>query len=816
MASKPQNKSGLLNPSTRKVQNDVRTRAVLLVVAILASAGLLYWQVQNISLIIAFLALVLSLTGIAYFLRPQSDAADHDQADPEDWAVTRMVADQASLGLAITDRAGRLVCANELFTKWFNGAAVPPDLPLQAGGNELLATAGRTAWRDGRGYAEGLQRGVAEYSAKVVRAGQGDEYLLWQFTPQVQADLLDEMISLVSGGGGRAFSEVGILASVIGGEGRIRASNQAFALRATGRVDANISGRNFINFLRSDDKGTIFFEREGRHGTPVRLFHIPLDREKEKGPALILLIDDDGGMVERGKALEQVESMLSLLPLGLALTDRDGRFLFLNEAFAKIAGIGENEQPLYPGDLMIRDDKSAVADAVRRYASGPALAGDLAVRLRSGGEEPVALGIAGVRGLGEAAVLLSIRDNSEESKLKSQVAQATKMQAVGQLAGGVAHDFNNILTAIIGHCDLMLLRHAPGDSDYDDIQQVENNSNRTAGLTRQMLAFSRQQTLRPQVLQLPDVVADVSNLLKRLLDETIELEVRHGRNLGLVRADPGQLEQVIINLGVNARDAMPHGGKISISTQSVVASDVRALKSEILPIGDYTALIFSDTGQGIPPHVIGKIFEPFFTTKAVGKGTGLGLSTVYGIIKQSGGYIFADSKPGEGTTFSIYFPVHRPTAEDAARATLDSAPVKATAKKELWGTGHILLVEDEDMVRAVAERALTRQGYSVVAASEGEEALGLLAEQADKEEQFDMIVSDVVMPNMDGPTMARHVRKNYPDLPILFMSGYAEEQLRKSIDLDKVNFLPKPFSVAQLAEAVGETLAEHAKPDRNR
>ena len=811
MASKAQNKAGLLNPSTRKVQTDVRTRAMLLAVAVIASAGLLYWQVQNITLIVAFLALVVSLTGVAFFLRPQNADTDKDHADPEDWAVTRMVADQSAIGLAITDRAGRLGCANELFTKWFNGAAVPPELPLQAGGNELLATAGRTAWRDGRGYAEGLKRGVAEYSAKVVRAGQGDEYLLWQMIPQVQADLLDDMIGLVSGGGGRAFSEVGILASVIGGEGRIRASNQAFALRATGRVDANISGRNFINFLRSDDKGTIFFEREGRHGTPVRLFHVPLDREKEKGPALILLIDDDGGMVERGKALEQVESMLSLLPLGLALTDRDGRFLFLNEAFAKTAGIGEKEQPLYPGDLMIRDDKSAVADAVRRYASGPPMAGDLAVRLRNGGEEPVALGIAGVRGLGEAAVLLSIRDNSEESKLKSQVAQATKMQAVGQLAGGVAHDFNNILTAIIGHCDLMLLRHAPGDSDYDDIQQVKNNSNRAAGLTRQLLAFSRQQTLRPQVLQLPDVVADVSNLLKRLLDETIELEVRHGRNLGLVRADPGQLEQVIINLGVNARDAMPNGGKISISTQAVVASDVRALKSDILPIGDYTALFFTDSGNGIPPHVIGKIFEPFFTTKAVGKGTGLGLSTVYGIIKQSGGYIFADSKSGEGTTFSIYFPVHRPTAEDVARATLNSPPVKATAKKELWGTGHILLVEDEDMVRAVAERALTRQGYTVVTASEGEEALGLLAEQADSEQQFDMIVSDVVMPNMDGPTMAKHVRKNYPDLPILFMSGYAEEQLRKSIDLDKVNFLPKPFSVAQIAEAVGETLAEHAK-----
>jgi len=813
MASKSPQGSGLLNPSPRKAQISVQIRGALMVLAVLASAGLLYWQVQNIALISAFLALVISMAGVAFFLRPQAEDFDQDQADHGDWAVTRMVADQADIGLAITDRAGRLVCANELFTKWFNGAAVPPELPLQAGGNELLATAGRTAWRDGRGYAEGLKRGVAEYSAKVVRAGQGDEYLLWQMIPQIQADILDDMVRLISGGGGRAFSEAGILASVIGGEGRIRASNQAFALRATGRVDANISGRNFINFLRSDDKGTIFFEREGRHGTPVRLFHIPLDREKEKAPALILLIDDDGGMVERGKALEQVESMLSLLPLGLALTDRDGRFLFFNEAFAKTAGIGENEQPLYPGDLVIRDDKSAVADAVRRHASGPPLAGDLAVRLRNGGEESVALGIAGVRGLGEAAVLLSIRDNREESKLKSQVAQATKMQAVGQLAGGVAHDFNNILTAIIGHCDLMLLRHAPGDSDYDDIQQVKNNSNRAAGLTRQLLAFSRQQTLRPQVLQLPDVVADVSNLLKRLLDETIELEVRHGRNLGLVRADPGQLEQVIINLGVNARDAMPDGGKISISTQAVVAADVRALKSEILPIGDYTALIFSDSGKGIPPHIIGKIFEPFFTTKEVGKGTGLGLSTVYGIIKQSGGYIFADSKVGEGTTFSIYFPVHHPTAEDAERATLGSPPVKATARKELWGSAHILLVEDEDMVRAVAERALTRQGYTVVTAGEGEEALGLLAAQADSEQQFDMIVSDVVMPNMDGPTMARHVRKHYPELPILFMSGYAEEQLRKSINLDKVNFLPKPFSVAQIAEAVGATLAEHAKSD---
>jgi two-component system, cell cycle sensor histidine kinase and response regulator CckA len=804
MASKVQNDLTLLNQSTRKEVVDIRIRAALLGIAILASLGLLFWQVQNTALLVAFLALVIAIGAVIFFLRPQSAAKDNDIAEVADWAVTRMVADQSDVGLAVTDRAGRLVCANELFTKWFNGPAIPPQLPVEAGGNELLATAGRDAWRDGRGYAEGLKRGVAEYDARVLRAGQGDEYLLWQFKPKIRADVLDDMIRMVGGAGGRALSEAGIMATVMGGEGRIRTSNQAFALRATGRTESNISGRNFINFLRSDDKGGIYFEREGRHGSPVRLFHIPLDRDKEKAPALILLIDDDGGMVERGKALEQVESMLSLLPLGLAITDRDGRFIFLNEAFGRTAGVREGEKPLYPGDLMIKEDKSAVADAVRRYATGQPMAGDLAVRLRNGGEEPVALGIAGVRGLGDAAVLLSIKDNSEESKLKSQVAQATKMQAVGQLAGGVAHDFNNILTAIIGHCDLMLLRHAPGDSDYDDIMQVKNNSNRAAGLTRQLLAFSRQQTLRPQVLQLPDVVSDVSNLLKRLLADDVELELKHGRNLGLVRADPGQLEQVIINLGVNARDAMPKGGKIQISTKAVSAADVRSLKSDILPVGDYTALFVADTGKGIPPEIIGKIFEPFFTTKDVGKGTGLGLSTVYGIIKQTGGYIFADSTPGKGTTFSIYFPVHQQVGEKTVTAGQAS---KASAKKELWGSGHILLVEDEDMVRAVAERALTRQGYTVATASDGEEGLKHLA----GEDHFDMIVSDVVMPNMDGPAMARAVRKQYPDMPILFMSGYAEEQLRKSINLDNVAFLPKPFSVAQIAEAVGEVLAEHAK-----
>jgi two-component system cell cycle sensor histidine kinase/response regulator CckA len=376
------------------------------------------------------------------------------------------------------------------------------------------------------------------------------------------------------------------------------------------------------------------------------------------------------------------------------------------------------------------------------------------------------------------------------------------MQAVGQLAGGVAHDFNNILTAILGYCDLMLMRHTPGDSDYDDIQQIRSNSNRAAGLTRQLLAFSRQQTLRPQVLQLPDVISEVLNLLKRLLGETVKLQVKHGRNLGAVRADPGQLEQVIVNLAVNARDAMlakdpTSGGTLTLHTYSVTPQEVRRLGSDILPPGDYTALKVSDTGTGIPPAILGKIFEPFFTTKEVGKGTGLGLSTVYGIVKQSGGFIFADSEEGEGTSFTIYLPVHR---TEAAAKPLKAKPKEAA--RELWGTGTILLVEDEAMVRSVAERALTRHGYTVFTAENGEAALEILA----REKVIDLMISDVVMPTMDGPTTVREARKTRPDLPILFISGYAEEQLRKSIDLERVQFLAKPFSVQKLAEAARDAL----------
>ena len=689
--------------------------------------------------------------------------------------------------VALTDGEGSLLVANDAYREAFGNAA-----PLTLGSNEDagrgLALAHGMAWRDGAGCVTGIETRAGSRPVGVERAGLGKDVLIWHFPGTAAPDTLSVAVRRVEGEIGERFAAAGVASAVVDPAGAILAANSLFVERAIPPGES-IREKRFGDLIDVGDDHQMRFEAEGDSAAPVRAVHLP---DGDGGAGTFLMFDsfDEASAAQSSN----LQALLDVMPIGLALVDRDGRFLTMNGAFRQAAGIGDRRMPAYPGDLVVKEDKAAVADAVRRNARGPAMSGDLAVRLASQTAEPVALTLAGLRGLGDAVVMLLLKDNSEEAKLKRQVAQATKMQVVGQLAGGVAHDFNNILTAIIGHCDLMLMRHTPGDSDYDDLQQIKSNSNRAAGLTRQLLAFSRQQTLRPQVLQLPDVVSEVSHLLKRLLGETVQLLVKHGRSLGSIRADPGQLEQVIINLAVNARDAMAPkgGGTVTIQTYAVKADQVAELGSDILPIAEYTALSVTDTGTGIPRNVLGKIFEPFFTTKEVGKGTGLGLSTVYGIVKQSGGFIFADSQPGEWTQFVIYLPVHR---EEAGSAK-NRKPAK-TKKDELWGSGTVLLVEDEPMVRGVAERALTRHGYTVITADNGEDALEVLA----RNEPIDLLISDVVMPGMDGPTMVREARRSRPDLKILFISGYAEEQLRKSIDIENVNFLPKPFSVTDLAEA---------------
>jgi two-component system cell cycle sensor histidine kinase/response regulator CckA len=771
----------------------------------LAAALLVLFLLGNQAVAIGFGAAALLVAGallLARKLFPPAEAAE----TMIDWSVAHALAAASRDALAVTDRAGRLVCANERYAQLFAGYPTPPSLPVGDPGIALLGGAGRAAWRDGQGRGGPFDVKGAPVTAHVERVGE--EMLVWRFTGAETLDLAQQVQALLSGHTGDRLGEAGIMAAVIAPDGRIRTANRVFRHRATGDVENMIDGRDFARFLITDSAGLVRFEREGLSGTPLRVLQIPF-LEADDAPLLVALLDEEGGAISQPaigvSATAHVRSLIALLPVGMALVGSDGRFVYMNDAFVRAARVNAAAPPLYPGDLVVRDDKAAIADAIRRFAGGAGHSSDMSVRLAENPDEPVALTIASARGLGEAAVLLSLKDSSEEGRLKRQVAQATKMQAVGQLAGGVAHDFNNILTAIIGHCDLMLMRHSPGDSDYDDIQQILLNSNRAAALTRQLLAFSRQQTLRPQLLQIPDVISEVSNLLKRLLGETVELIVQHGRNLGPVRADPGQLEQVVVNLAVNARDAMlaanpSGGGTLTLETLSVPASEVRAMEDDVLPVGDYTALRVSDTGTGIPADVLSKIFEPFFTTKELGKGTGLGLSTVYGIIKQSGGFIFAESPPGKGAVFTIYLPVSN-------AADTPAPPPKLAAPKPrpeaLWGTGTILLVEDEAMVRAVAERALVRQGYTVLTAENGEAALEIL----DGKPEIDLLISDVVMPLMDGPTMVRIARQSYPDLPILFMSGYAEEQLRKSIDIDQVAFLPKPFSVQQLAEAARDVLA---------
>jgi two-component system, cell cycle sensor histidine kinase and response regulator CckA len=789
--------------------------------AALASIALVQLAAGSMTVTLAF-AGGLVVLGLIAFAAARGNPVLRGAAEAPgmpDWSVTVSAIEQSGMAVAITDRANRLVCANAAFELWFGSSNAPPRLPLDGASADTLALAARNAWREGEGGSQTIADEDNAWTAEVIRAGRSEDYLVWRFTPVVRHEPLQGIGKYVTGAFGKILSAAGIEVALVGPDGAIRAASAGFAKRAAGDEHASMAGQDFTALLRSDERDRIYFAREGRKGSPQTLIHVPLaDPEatqvkSDQAPALMMLIDIGVGVGGWGSEARgqtpQLEALLEQLPVGLAMTDRDGHFLFANPAFRRAAGLAPNRHlPPFPSDLVARADKSAMSDAVRRYGQGPASTGDIAVRLKNQPDEPVSLGLAGVRGLGDAAVLLSLADTTEETRLKRQVAQATKMQAVGQLAGGVAHDFNNVLTAIIGYCDLMLLRHIPGDSDYDDIQQIRANSNRAASLTRQLLAFSRQQTLQPEIIQVPDVISEVGQMLKRLLGARITLRTHHDRELGPVRADPRQLEQVVMNLAVNARDAIQTrggeqaSGTLTFSTRRVQATDVRRLReNEIIPAGDYTALIAEDTGGGIPPENLAKIFEPFFTTKELGKGTGLGLSTVYGIVKQSGGFIFADNVTGpdgkiKGARFTIYLPVHNVTPEEAAREK------QAEEASDWSGGGRILLVEDEDTVRAVAERALTRQGYTVVTAADGDEGL----EQVKLDGGFDLVVSDVVMPSMDGPAMAKEIRKLAPKMPVLFMSGYAEEQLRREIDIEGMHFIPKPFSVQQIATKVGQVL----------
>jgi two-component system cell cycle sensor histidine kinase/response regulator CckA len=530
----------------------------------------------------------------------------------------------------------------------------------------------------------------------------------------------------------------------------------------------------------------------------VHLLHrVDFDAAGNPLPSRSLAVPRGPGLA-REEAPPRLARFMAAAPIGIAEIDGDGVVREANAAFLALSPHIRRGSRL--AAAVPEGERVAIAEALARAMA--AEVGRDSADLTIAGDSPRQVVFQFTR-LGpedRTAVVFAI-DRTESKALEVQLAQSQKMQAVGQLASGIAHDFNNVLTPIIGFADLLLARLRPTDPAFADVMSIKQNANRAANLVRQLLAFSRRQTLQPRVHSLNEAMSDLGNLLSRVLGEKVELKVSYGRDLGLVLVDIHQFEQVIINLAVNARDAMPDGGVLNVRIFNVGEEESRTLKADPMPPGEYVCCEVEDSGTGIPPHVLNKIWEPFYSTKEVGKGTGLGLSTVYGIIKQTGGFIFCDSTVGKGTAFRIYLPRHYPGPVEAAATPPPPPPAKPT---DHTGKGRILLVEDEDAVRAFAVRALTSRGYTVVEAHSGEAALEKVAGEP---MGFGLIVSDVVMPEMDGPSLLRELRRRGVKTRIVFISGYPGDAFEKDLEgQSDYAFLPKPFSLKQLVEKVKEVM----------
>ena len=483
-------------------------------------------------------------------------------------------------------------------------------------------------------------------------------------------------------------------------------------------------------------------------------------------------------------------------PVGMALCNAEGKLIESNRAFDAFFGLGQTAgQSLAALTETDGSLSGLIAAALEDKSHAP-----VEIRPRANAERMGELFAIATAKDGEAGrVMLYLIDISAQKALETKFAQAQKMQAVGQLAGGVAHDFNNLLTVIIGNSEFLLMRHPAGDPSFKEINEIQQNALRAANLVRQLLAFSRKQTLQPKVLALRDVLGELAIMLQRLLREGVSLKVEPSKDIWPIHADEAQITNAIINLVVNARDAMPQGGIVTIRTENETVSAPVPIDTAIMPAGDYVRIDVADTGTGIPKENLGKIFDPFFTTKPTGQGTGLGLATVYGIVKQTGGFITVESEVGKGTTFRIYLP--RFKGEIAAAASSERIQ-----PRDVTGQDTILLVEDEDAVRSFAARALKLRGYNVLEDSGGEEALGLVKDHGGA---IQLLVTDVVMPNMDGPTLVRNVRRLIPEVRVIFMSGYAEDAFRRHDErAENLHFLPKPFGLKELAAKVKDVLSE--------
>lgn len=623
-----------------------------------------------------------------------------------------------------------------------------------------------------------------------------------------------------------AYDQAPIGLVSVSADGRIKQVSSAFA-RWLGTTWPSMRDRGlFLKDILTKDSLSLLRSTVGEAGADGAT--IDLDMIGDDGRLITMTTIarqlSDGGVMIAARNQVLTESLAAALspselgfasffqaaPFGIATVTRDGRIASANSAFARMILDGSSGVGATAVEVLTRRTsgqvKSEIAKALDGAMSGKPQPSPVEIVVGEDQQYARRVYMSPVQAAadsGEVAILY-VLDATEQKALEAKFAQSSKMEAVGKLAGGIAHDFNNVLTAIIGFSDLLLQTHRPTDPAYKDIMNIRSSANRAAGLVAKLLAFSRRQTLQPEPVQLGEVVSDWASLMKRTIGEQVELKVLTGRDLWFVKTDKTQFEQVITNLMVNARDAMPDGGTLTIRTNNVSERDIQKQPHLVMPVGEYVVTEVEDTGCGMSADVLAKVFEPFFTTKDVGKGTGLGLATCYGIVKQSGGFIFPESTPGKGTIFRVYLPRYIPTAED--NALRDEKAAKKERKRDLTGTGRVLLVEDEDVVRNFAARALKRQGYEVLEADSGVSALKVMAEN---DGNVDIVVSDVVMPEMDGPTLLNELRKTNPDLKIIFVSGYPNEAFENSLDpKQKFAFLPKPFSLPQLAAKVKEQLAK--------
>jgi two-component system, cell cycle sensor histidine kinase and response regulator CckA len=562
--------------------------------------------------------------------------------------------------------------------------------------------------------------------------------------------------------------------------------------------------------------------RTGRT-VPARLFHkVAFAADGTPGASRTLVLNrarGDGADALRAAEVRFVRFFQNT-PMAIATVDKQGCIAESNARFARMfhpVFRGEGDRSILA--IVAERDRPALESAIRQAADGQSDIAPVDAALEGPGERFASFFVTAVeeqRERDRETAIVYALETTQQKTLENQLNQQQKMETIGRLAGNIAHDFNNLLSAIMMATDFLLGAHKPNDPSFQDIMQIRQNANRAASLVRQLLAFSRKQTMRPVVLDLGETLSDLTVLLKRLIGENVTLDVPQVRDLWPVKADVHQFEQVVINLAVNARDAMPDGGRLTLRTSNVEADESVIRVYQGMPLGEYVLVEVEDTGSGIAPEIIDKIFDPFYTTKDIGKGTGLGLSTVYGIVKQTGGFIYVVSEVGKGTSFRIFLPRHIPQVDDmqappqepnataiaGAQAAADAAMRSTTT--DLTGQGTILLVEDEEGLRALNARGLASRGYTVIEASNGVEALEELER---RNGAVDLVVSDVIMPEMDGPTLMKELKQRNPEIKIIFVSGYAEDAFDRSLaDHKEFNFLPKPFTLRQLVTVVKETM----------